>query len=197
MRSPSADELRYLRVPYGDQEIDFMAQPYLEVDLDQPRGGEYDIVIAGLGAPHDRDLYGAVDAAMRVRFAPRPVVRGGGAVIVPARLDEGAGEGAAERAFFAALRQAGSTDALLDARGSPVAKRVQMVMRALQNCLLVIAASEAPEVVRLAKLRAAVDVEEALDIAYEHVGRPARARVLLVRRVREAYPALDALDQRS
>jgi len=63
--------------------------------------------------------------------------------------------------------------------------------------LIVIAASEAPEVVRLARLRAAVDVEEGLDIAYEHIGRPPQARVLLVPRVREAFPEIDALDQRS
>lgn len=197
MRSPSAGELRYLRVPYGDQEIDFMVQPYLQVDVEPAPATDYDIVVAGLGAPEDRDLYGAVDAAMRVRFAPRPIVRDGGAIVVPARLDEGAGDGPTELAFFDALRQAGSTDALLDARASPVAKRVEMVVRALQNCLLVIAASEAPEVVRLARLRAAVDVEEALDIAYEHVGRPDRARVLLVRRVRDEYPAIDVPDQRS
>ena len=47
--------------------------------------------------------------------------------------------------------------------------------------LVVVAASEAPEIVRLAGLRPAVDVEEALDIAYEHIGRPARASVAIVR----------------
>lgn len=45
---------------------------------------------------------------------------------------------------------------------------------------IVIAASEAPEDVRLAGMRAAVDVEEGLDIAYEHIGRPTRASVLLL-----------------
>ena len=53
---------------------------------------------------------------------------------------------------------------------------------------VVIAASEAPEAVRLAGLRAAVDVEEGLDLAYEHIGRPTRASVLLIPRVR-ATPA--------
>jgi lactate racemase len=197
MRSPSADDLRYLRVPYGDQELEFMVQPYFQVDSGASEADPYDIVIAGVGAPADRDLYGAVDAAMRVRFFRPPVIREGGAVIVPARLDDGAGDGATERAFFEALQRAGSTDALLDARAGHVAKRVEMLVRALQNSLIVIAASEAPEVVRLARLRAAVDVEEGLDIAYEHIGRPPQARVLLVPRVREAFPEIDALDQRS
>ena len=48
---------------------------------------------------------------------------------------------------------------------------------------IVIAASEAPEDVRLAGMRAAVDVEEGLDLAYEHIGRPSRASVLLIPRV--------------
>ena len=41
------------------------------------------------------------------------------------------------------------------------------------------------EIVRIANLRAAVDVEEALDIAYEHIGRPQRASVLLVPRAQQ------------
>lgn len=47
--------------------------------------------------------------------------------------------------------------------------------------LVIVAASEAPEVVRLAGLRPAVDVEEALDIAYEHIGRPPRASIAIAR----------------
>ena len=48
---------------------------------------------------------------------------------------------------------------------------------------VVVAASEAPEAVRLAGMRAAVDVEEGLDLAYEHIGRPARATIAVVPRV--------------
>ena len=67
-------------------------------------------------------------------------------------------------------------------------QRAVMVALTLQHCQIVVAASEAPEVVRLAKLRAAVDVEEALDIAYEHIGRPKRASVLLVPRALHTLP---------
>jgi hypothetical protein len=65
-----------------------------------------------------------------------------------------------------------------------------MLALTLQHCLVIIAASEAPEVVRLAKLRAAVDVEEALDIAYEHIGRPTRASVLLVPHALHTLPVV-------
>ena len=47
---------------------------------------------------------------------------------------------------------------------------------------VIVAASESPEIVRLAGLRAAVDVEEGLDLAYEHIGRPPRASVRIVAR---------------
>ena len=65
-----------------------------------------------------------------------------------------------------------------------------MASCSLQHCQVIVAASEAPEVVRLAKLRAAVDVEEALDIAYEHVGRPTRASVLLVPHALHTLPVV-------
>jgi hypothetical protein len=54
----------------------------------------------------------------------------------------------------------------------------------------VVAASEAPEIVRLAKLRAAVDVEEALEIAYEHIGRPKKASLLIVPRAIHTLPVV-------
>ena len=144
---------------------------------------QYDIVIAGVGKPKDVNLYQASRAATYLRFAPTPVVREGGAIILPAQLEEGAGEGTGEQRFFAALERATSPSAVVDEARHHFAggeQRAVMVALTLQHCLVIVAASEAPEVVRLAKLRAAVDVEEALDIAYEHIGRPERASVLLV-----------------
>ena len=165
----------------------------------QPIDKQYDIAIAGVGAPKDVNLYQASRAATYLRFAPTPVVREGGAIIVPARLDEGAGDGAGEQRFLAALESAASPAEVVERARAHFAggeQRAVMVALTLQHCQIIVAASEAPEVVRLAKLRAAVDVEEALDIAYEHVGRPRRASVLLVPRalhtlpvVREALPA--------
>jgi nickel-dependent lactate racemase len=154
---------------------------------------QYDIAIAGVGKPKDTSLYQASRAATYLRFAPTPVVREGGAIIIPAQLDEGAGEGAGEQRFFAALERAESPAAVIDAARRHFEggeQRAVMVALTLQHCLVIVAASEAPEVVRLAKLRAAVDVEEALDIAYEHIGRPQRASVLLVPRALHTLPVV-------
>ena len=58
----------------------------------------------------------------------------------------------------------------------------------LPEAFVVIAASEAPEAVRVAGMRAAVDIEEGLDLAYEHIGRPTRASVLLIPRAGATTP---------
>jgi nickel-dependent lactate racemase len=154
---------------------------------------QYDIVIAGVGKPKDVNLYQTSRAATYLRFAPTPVVREGGAIIIAAQLDEGAGEGAGEQRFFAALERAESPAAVVDAARRHFEggeQRAVMVALTLQHCLVIVAASEAPEIVRLAKLRAAVDVEEALDIAYEHIGRPTRASVLLVPHALHTLPVV-------
>ena len=155
---------------------------------------QYDIVIGGVGHPKDVNLYQASRAATYLRFAPTPVVREGGAIIIPARLEEGAGEGPGEQRFLAALERAASPAAVVEAARRHFAggeQRAVMVALTLQWCQIIIAASEAPEVVRLAKLRAAVDVEEGLDIAYEHIGRPERASVLLVPRALHTLPVVE------
>ena len=157
----------------------------------RPIAKQYDIVIAGVGAPKDANLYQASRAATYLRFAPTPVVREGGAIIIPARLEEGAGEGAGEQRFLAALERAPSPAAVVEEARRHFAggeQRAVLVAMTLQWCQLIVAASEAPEIVRLAKLRAAVDVEEALDLAYEHIGRPQRASVLLVPRAMHTLP---------
>ncbi len=154
---------------------------------------QYDIVIAGVGKPKDVNLYQASRAATYLRFAPTPVVREGGAIIIPAQLDEGAGEGAGEQRFFAALERAASPSAVVEEARRHFAggeQRAVMVALTLQHCLVIVAASESPEVVRLAKMRASVDVEEALDIAYEHIGRPEHASVLLVPRALHTLPVV-------
>lgn len=161
----------------------------------RPIPKQYDVAIAGVGAPKDVNLYQASRAATYLRFAPTPVVREGGVIVVPAQLPEGAGEGAGEQRFFAALERAESPAAVVEAARHHFEageQRAVMVALTLQHCLVVVAASEAADVVRRAKLRVAVDVEEALDIAYEHIGRPPRASLLIVPRALHTLPVVAA-----
>src|SRR5438093_948026 len=155
-RAPGEDRL--FRVAYGDGELEFMLQPWFDVEVAppaQPIDKQYDIVIAGIGKPDDADLTQALRAAAYLRLAKAPAVRDGGVLIIAAQLEDGEGDDTVE------------------------------ITSLVENCLVVIAASESPEIVRIANLRAAVDVEEALDIAYEHIGRPQRASVLLVPRAQQ------------
>ncbi len=188
------DRERVVAIEAGEPDAVFRALVAVGERLyTKPITKQYDIVIAGVGKPKDVNLYQASRAATYLRFAPTPVVREGGAIIIPAQLDEGAGDGAGEQRFLAALENADSPAAVVDEARRHFAggeQRAVMLALTLQHCLVIVAASEAPEVVRLAKLRAAVDVEEALDIAYEHIGRPEHASVLLVRRALHTLPVV-------
>ena len=161
----------------------------------RPITRQYDIAIAGVGAPKDVNLYQASRAATYLRFAPTPVIREGGAIIIPARLDEGAGGGAGEQRFLEALESAATPAAVVESARrhfSGGEQRAVMVALTLAYCQIIVAASAAPEIVQRAKLRAAAGIEEALAIAYEHIGRPARASVLLVPRALHTLPVLEA-----
>src|SRR5207245_5719137 len=191
------DRERVVAIAAGDPDAVFAELAAKAAALyTRPIAKQYDIVIAGVGHPKDVNLYQASRAATYLRFAPTPVVREGGAIIIAARLEEGAGDGTGEQRFLAALERAPSPVAVVEEARAHFAggeQRAVMVALTLQHCAVIVAASEAPEIVRLAKLRAAVDVEEALDLTYEHIGRPARAWVLLVPRALHTLPVPQAV----
>jgi hypothetical protein len=112
------DDKRVLRVGAGHPEQAFLdlvafARSVYEV----PIAGQYDIAIGGVGYPKDSNLYQASRAPSYLFFAPVPVVRPGGYFIIPARCEEGAGDGVGEQRFFTAMRDAPDIQFILaDAR---------------------------------------------------------------------------------
>jgi nickel-dependent lactate racemase len=161
----------------------------------KPITKQYDIAIGGVGHPKDVNLYQASRAATYLRFAPVPAVREGGAIIVPAPCPEGAGQGAGERRFHDALASAPSAEAVVErARVHFTAgeQRSVMVALTLQHCALIIAGCIDRELPTRMLMRSARDVQEALVMAHEHIGRPARASVLLVPRAVHTLPVLGA-----
>jgi len=64
-----------------------VARNLYEVEIDQP--GE--IVVSGVSYPKSRDLYQATRAANVVVFGPKPVVRKGGVILIPAPCEDGCG----------------------------------------------------------------------------------------------------------
>ncbi len=134
----------------------------------------YDLAIGGVGWPKDSNLYQASRAASYLFFAPRPVVRPGGAFLIPARCEEGAGQGVGERNFFAAMRDAPSIGHILaDARQNgypPGQQRAFILARVLAENPIIIVGAEDPAIIRQAHLGTAPTLAAALDQAAAVLG---------------------------
>jgi len=152
-----------------DRLVAFARRVY-EVPVDR----QFDVAIAGAGGAKDANIYQATRAATYLYYAPTPVVRPGGVIIVPARCPEGAGLGIGERRFHQVLRDASDVPALMaDLRehGYPAGvQRTYMVARAMSDVEFVVAGSLCPEVVRECKMRPVASIEEGLAYARRKLG---------------------------
>lgn len=178
------DEKRVLRVRAGDpilayEDLVTFARSIYEVPIPY----QYDIVVGGVGYPKDSNLYQASRAASYLFFAPVPVVRPGGYMIIPARCEEGAGDGVGEQRFLSAMRDAPDVQTILDdarRNGYPPGQQRAFVMaKVLEQAHVVIVGSMFPELVAACKMTPAATMEEALDIATSALGTESH-RVLIV-----------------
>ncbi len=133
----------------------------------------YDLAIGGAGWPKDANLYQASRAASYLAFAPTPVVRAGGAFIIPARCEEGAGAGAGESRFFRAMSESPSVEWILaDARRNgypPGQQRAFVMAKVLERHPVIIVGSDHPEIITAAKMIPVATMDEALAIARTYV----------------------------
>jgi nickel-dependent lactate racemase len=133
--------------------------------LSVPIDREYDAVIAGVGAPKDANLYQATRAATYVALGDRNPVAPGGEIVVPARLPEGAGDGAGERRFYDRLSAASDPDTLYETMREgyePGAQRAFVVARVLRDHGITVTNSEHPAVVADCLMTAAPTVSDAV-----------------------------------
>ena len=151
------DDKRLLRVTAGDPDRAFrdlvaFARSVYEVKV--PR--QYDIAIGGVGFPKDSNLYQASRAPSYLFFAPTCVVQPGGTFIIPARCEEGAGDGVGEQRFLAAMRDAPDMQSLLaDARRNgypPGEQRAFVMAKVLEHSRVIIVGSECPDLVAACKM---------------------------------------------
>jgi nickel-dependent lactate racemase len=170
------DQKRVVAVRAGDPveafiELVQVARSLYEVPIPQ----QYDVAIAGIGFPKDANLYQASRGPTYLHFAPKPVVKRGGTYIVPARCEEGPGEGAGEQRFYRALQEAGSIpDFIKKMRQEgypPGQQRAYMVAQVLNEANILIVGAEDPEVVRDVKMIPVATIEEALDWVRERQGK--------------------------
>jgi nickel-dependent lactate racemase len=146
--------------------VDF-AKTIYEVPVPQ----QYDVAVAGVGYPKDANLYQASRAASYLFFAPTPVVKPGGVLIVPAPCDEGAGDGVGEQRFLKAMQEAPGVQTILDdARqyGYPPGQQRAFVMaKVLEENEVIIVGAEDPALIRSAKFLC----EPTMDDAFRAVSR--------------------------
>ena len=135
---------------------------------------QYDVAVGGVGYPKDSNLYQASRAPSYLFFAPTPVVKPGGFFIIPARCEEGAGDGVGEQRFLAAMRDAPDVQFILDdarQHGYPPGQQRAFVMaKVLEEARVVIVGSEHPDVVAACKMIPAETMDEALALAARHLG---------------------------
>jgi len=169
------DEKRVVCVKAGEpvethRRLVAFARSIYEVPI--PR--QYDVAIGGVGFPKDANLYQASRAASYLFFAPTPVVRSGGFLIIPARCQEGAGEGVGEQRFLAAMRESPDVPSILEnarRHGYPPGQQRAFVMaKVLEEARVVIVGSERPDVVAACKMTPAATMEEALALAAHELG---------------------------
>jgi len=189
------DKKRILKVTAGDPELAFMelvnfARSVYEVSISH----QYDIVIGGVGYPKDSNLYQASRAPTYLYFAPIPVVRSGGYIIIPARCEEGAGLGVGEQRFLTAMRDAPDINFILeDARKygyKPGQQRAFVLAKVLEDARIVVVASEHPDLVSDCKMIPAATMEEALSIAEQSLGKS--CEVLVVPHAMHTLPIIRA-----
>jgi nickel-dependent lactate racemase len=188
------DDKRILRVTAGDPELAFQdlvafAKSVYEVSIPH----QYDIAIGGVGFPKDSNLYQASRAPSYLFFAPTPVVRPGGFLIIPARCEEGAGVGVGEQRFLAAMRDAPDVQFILDdarRNGYPPGQQRAFVMaKVLEQARVVIVGSECPDLISDCKMIPAATMEEALALASQELG-PA-CQVLIVPHAMLTLPVIE------
>jgi nickel-dependent lactate racemase len=140
--------------------------------------GQVEIAVAGVGSPKDVNLYQASRAASYLQFAPTPVVRPGGVLIVPATCPEGAGEGVGERRFEEAMSTHRPAEIVRDARLHgirPGEQRAYVMARVLEEVTVIFVGLDEPAVAERMGFQTAASVQDALARAVETVGTPANA----------------------
>jgi lactate racemase len=182
-----------LKIAYGDpihvhDSLAAFATPVVTAPIET----QYDVAIAGVGHPKDANLYQASRAASYLQFAPTPVVRKGGVIIVPAACPEGAGLGAGEQRFFAAMSQSGGRREVIDrARREgirPGEQRAYVMSRVLENVDVIVAGMHDAAIARAAGFEVAGSIDDALRAAMSRVGTP--ARVLIVPHALHTLPVV-------
>jgi nickel-dependent lactate racemase len=169
------DHKRVVTVKAGEPETTFMelvgaARQVYEVPVPQ----RYDVVIGGVGYPKDTNLYQATRAASYLFFAPTPVVKDGGFLIIAAPCEEGAGQGVGEQRYYDTMLCARDVSSLLEELRRtgypPGAQRAFVMAKVLEKARVVVVGAKDPQVIRDCKMIPADTMDDALELASRELG---------------------------
>lgn len=176
------DDGRLVEIAYGgpdavQDQLAVTARSLYEVPVDR----QFDIAIAGIGAPKDANLYQASRAASYLQYAPTPLVRDGGVIVLPARCPEGPGEGVGERQFGETMRFERPPQIIERIRRTgirPGEQRAYIMAQVLERVRVIVAGAAEPELIADMSFDLAPDLPAAIEMAVEHVGIPSAAIVV-------------------
>ncbi len=142
------------------------------VSIDHP----YKMIIAGVGAPKDANIYQLSRAASYLVFKAKPAVAKGGIIILAAKATEGIGGGLAEQGFFKLMSQASDPDKIISGLekgdlsppsppSQPGAQRAYVMAQVLKHCRVLVVGSCCPELVKQVGFIPAQNMTEALGLA--------------------------------
>lgn len=170
------DQARPVAVIAGEPHAAFAALVQAARGLyEVPIPRQFDLAVAGVGAPKDVNLYQASRAASYLFFAPTSVVRDGGVIILPAPTPEGVGEGIGEQRFLEVMGQYQDMADLLDhcrLNGYPAgAQRAFIMAKVLEKVSVIVVGSQTPDLVAKLHMVTAPDMDQAFRLAKDMLGR--------------------------
>jgi nickel-dependent lactate racemase len=136
-----------------------------------PINKSYDVAICGVGFPKDTNLYQVSRAASYLFFASIKVIKEGGYIIIPARCEEGAGQGVGEQRFFSMLKNK-SLKGIINSTSEFKAgeQRAFFMANVLSHYKVIIVDSLVPEIIREAKMIPAKNMDEAFEMVKNDLG---------------------------
>jgi nickel-dependent lactate racemase len=150
------------------------ARKLYEVEIHQPG----DIVVTGVSYPKSRDLYQATRSANGAIFGPRPVVRQGGVILIPAPCEDGCGH----PGYCEIMRRAENVDdiiAISHEEGFAAGEQKALILaRILKHARIVVTDCSLPaETLKELYLESVPTLQEALD---QELKRKPDAQVVLI-----------------
>jgi nickel-dependent lactate racemase len=151
-----------------------VARELYEVEIDHPA----EIVVSGVSYPKSRDLYQATRSANAVIYGPKPVVRQGGVILIPAPCEDGCGH----PGYCEIMRRAEDVDdiiAISREEGFAAGEQKALILARILKCArIVVTDCTLPvETLKELYLESAPTLQEALD---QELRRNPKARVTLI-----------------